>query len=336
MATTAGTGSTLLIGEADFSFARALGKWNAGGDISDQAPRFIIATEFGSAQDVCDRYFAGSKKALQNRCAEVAQYGIEVVFGVDVTRLNDNSKVERWKKRDKKNNEDLVLTSQPFWTLFDGKPKCNTVVFNFPHTTKRGKTTRLLHRAFKSFRCAIVEGNFSQKCKVEMRLRHVSQSDGHDTKLIRSPYEHKQAAAAAGFSLISIEESDLEGWKKFGYKHRATKRNHSAGHLKLVKVWRWEADEFVLPPKKQPLPDGMTRRSDFFAIESIVGDRVRIDAGGYHCSNVKEYLVKWKMFDSVENTWELSKNLDYELRQVYLLGKKSIESAKGQQTADCR
>jgi hypothetical protein len=230
---------------------------------------------------------------------------------------------ERWENSD---DEDLVLTSQRFWSLFDGKPKCNSVVFNFPHTAKRGKTTRMLRLAFKSFRCAIIEGNLSQKCKVEMRLRHVSRSDGHDTKLIRSPYEHEQAAASAGFTLGSVENSDLDGWEKFGYEHRATKRNHRAGHLELVKVWRWEADEFLLPPKNQPIPNA-TARSDFFAIESIVDDRIRVDSGGYRCSNVKEYLVKWKLFDMEENTWEMSKDLDSELRRKYLARKEQDQAA---------
>ena len=74
----------LLLGEADCSFARAIGQRGGLDGIC------VTATELGTPSDVCSRYFGGCAEALAARCDELNSYGIRVVLGVDVTRLECN------------------------------------------------------------------------------------------------------------------------------------------------------------------------------------------------------------------------------------------------------
>ena len=69
-----------------------------------------------------------------------------------------------------------------------------------------------------------------------MRLRHVSAGSDH---IIRSQYDHEEAAAAAGFELVWREDGDLAALAQQGYQHRRTKNNATLGHHGAVRTWRW-------------------------------------------------------------------------------------------------
>lgn len=114
------TDRVLLIGEGDFSFTRALVRlWKdeaAGGDGGSSTsvfmpPTNITATAYDSEMDCYTRY-PGAKAIIE----EIQRSGVEVLFGVDATKLG---KVH----------------------ALNGK-KWDKIVWNFPHageSTRRGE-----------------------------------------------------------------------------------------------------------------------------------------------------------------------------------------------------
>ena len=306
----------LLLGEADCSFARAIGQRGGLDGIC------VTATELGTPSDVCSRYFGGCAEALAARCDELNSYGIRVVLGVDVTRLECNDRVHAWDAASR------VFIEMPLWRS-DGVGDASTamaatscpaslVVFNFPHTTRPGKMAKLLMQMFRSLRCCIAAGFAKSDCRVEMRLRHVS-SEKDEGQLIRSRYGHEEAAAASLFDVLSVSESDLEELARYGYEHRLTKRNVPCGHLERVQVWRWMAAALG-PPSVQRLPDGTHGRRDvFYAPEAILDRRVaKLPSWKGSVVSVPQYLVRWRGHpEESEQTWEASKDLDIELRKAF-------------------
>ena len=201
------TDHTLLLGEGDLSYALALGKLGFNG--------LVTATELGSSDDVRDRYFAGSGEALARRCDELLHLGIRVVLGVDTILLERNNMCLHY------HSESSEFVAAPLWS--GSVAPVSRCVYNFPHTTRPGKTAKLLRQAFLSVRGCIARGYARPGCEVEMRLRHVGGS--HDEgQLIRSRTGHVEAAAAAGFELVSVSASDLPALEAAGYEHRTTKR----------------------------------------------------------------------------------------------------------------
>lgn len=106
------TDRVLLIGEGDFSFARALVRlWKdeaTGGDASSSTPTFIPPTNItATAYDLevdCYTKYPGAKVIVE----EVRQSGVQILFGVDATKL------------------------EKVYAL-NGK-KWDKIVWNFPHT----------------------------------------------------------------------------------------------------------------------------------------------------------------------------------------------------------
>ena len=301
----------LLLGEADFSFARAMGRR---GGLEKTA---VTATELGTPADVSNRYFSGSVEELGMRCDELHSLGVRVVLGVDVCRLECNDTCHHWMAKQQR------FVEAPLWSGCDdaaaaaaaGLPPVSQVVFNFPHTTRPGKTAKLLAQMFRSIRVLIARGFAHAACDVELRLRHVS--SGEDAgKLIRSQYGHDEAAAAACFDAVSVDESDLHLWP--GYEHRSTKRNARCGHLDLVNMHRWRAAP-MRPPSVQPLPLGCNHRRDvFFTAEAIV-ERRMVEIDTWKGGQVRaQYLVRWRGHPSPEEyTWEDARDLDVELRKDF-------------------
>jgi len=294
-------GSILLLGEGDLSFARAIGL----------SKRFlgttVTATELGTPSDVCSRYFNGSSKSLMARCAELLELGVHVALGVDVTRLECSDTCYHWR--------DGTFVQAPLWAAEVGPPSSSLVIFNFPHTTRPGKTAKLLKQCFRSLRACIATGFARPGCRVEMRLRH----EGHlrdACQLIRSRYGHEEAAAAACYDLVSVAESDLDSLEAHGYEHRSTKRNARCGHLEFVNVWTWQAARCA-PPSVQALPDGC-RRDVFFAPEEICGRELRPHHSWNGERDVPHYLVRWRGHPArSECTWEPARDVGLELRRAY-------------------
>ena len=302
----------LLLGEADFSFARALALRGGLGGVT------ITATELGTPQDVSARYFGGSLEALAARCEQLDSLGVRVMLGVDVTRLECNDVAHRWHRGS--------FVQAPLWCAVDDayacpavapSPPVSHVIFNFPHTTRPGKTSKLLQQMFRSVRMCIASGFMQARCNVELRLRHVSNSKDAG-QLIRSKYGHEEAAAAMLFDLISVDDSDLDAFAKFGYEHRSTKRNARCGHLELVHVWRWRAAA-MKPPSVQRLPESCHARRDVFYAPEALLDRRLVDVDGWKGTvKVPQYLVRWRGHPGAgECTWESSKDLDVWLRKAY-------------------
>ena len=308
----------LLLGEADLSFARAIG-------LRGVAGKSVTATELGTPDDVCQRYFGGNAEALAARCDELHSYGIRVVLGVDVTRLECNGdRVQAW---DAASHSFVGL---PLWrnddaTAMAAATSCpaSLVVFNFPHTTRPGKMAKLLLQMFRSVRSCVAAGFACPGCEVEMRLRHVSSGDTKEEEggqqLIRSRYGHQEAATAYLFDLVSVGESDLDELARYGYEHRLTKRNARCGHLDRVQVWRWRAAALG-PPSVQRLPEGKHGRRDvFYKAEALLERRI-VERPSWKgaTASVPEYLVRWRGHpEEGEYTWEASKDLAVELRRTF-------------------
>ena len=294
---------TLLLGEADLSFARALALQ---GGLSGT----VTATELGNPVDVANRYFSGSEEALAARCAELHLLGVRTVLGVDVTRLECNDECHHWRSP--------AFVRSPLWED-DGSPPVDRVVFNFPHTTRPGKMAKLLLQLFRSVRATIARGQTQPGCTVEMRLRHVG-GGGDEGQLLRSRYGHEEAASVACFELISVSESDLDVLANFGYEHRSTKRNARCGHLDRVNIWRWRA-AVVAAPSLQRLTEGC-RRDVFFVPEAILEHRVTSFQSWKGEILVQYYLVQWRGHPSEDEcTWELARDLQFspglEIRKAY-------------------
>ena len=295
----------LLVGEADLSFARALSQQGA---IKGHA----TATELGTPSEVRDRYFEGSDEALADRCDELSRHGnIDVVLGVDVTRLECDDTCHRWCPATR------TFVPLPLWCSGIATPPASLVIFNFPHTTRPGKMAKLLLQFFRSLRVCIARGLAMPDCTVEMRLRIVGDGKA-EGQLIRSRLGHEEAAAAYAFRLVSVGESDLATHRRFGYEHRSTKHNARCGHLSdaHVSVWVWQAST-IGPPSVQRLPDGCRR--DVFYRPEVLLDKKELEHESWKGPlSVTHYLVRWAGYPAAaECTWEPARDIDVGLRMAY-------------------
>ena len=90
------------------------------------------------------------------------------------------------------------------------------VIFNFPHTKKRGRKARLVRDTFAAVRSCIGSGFCNQSVEIEMRLQDHS---AFGPNKIRTDYEHEAASAAADFvPVLAGAPSDLGEYE--GYAHR--------------------------------------------------------------------------------------------------------------------
>lgn len=210
----------LLLGEADFSFARAF----ASGFKGD-----ITATEYGNDSDVCARYhqkdntrfvaLVESMLSLDNLC--------DVVLSLNARLLGEeHCPCDRWNPATQKWDSGLFWQEHTFFDL---------VIFNFPHSPRHGKTSRLVRALFKQLRICVDDGRLPKNVIIEMRL-----IDKHERN-VRAQYLHEEAAVESSFELVGTWPSDLETWQKFGYEHRMTRRNASCGRGLPCRVWRWRA-----------------------------------------------------------------------------------------------
>lgn len=315
--------AVLLLGEGDFSFARALGRRRASVvgkscgtsplseissvDIPSSLDTWrIVASEVGTFDQVCVRYFDGQPASLEARCQCLSDLGVEVLFGLDATHLGDHHLAcQRWCPKTRQ-----LISNQCFWGLLPVQQVALAqVVFNFPHTDRHGKISHLLRGFFRGLRSAIRQDLMPNECQVEMRLRHVSfEADG----IHRSAYGHQAAASDAGFSIASVERCDLDPWREAGYAHRSTKRNASCGHLENnTKTWKWQAQLFDQAPGEvaRPLPGGCPT-SFFYAIEGVLDTRVVPGPPGGRRAFLNQVLVHWKGFSKDQSTWEFTRDVD--------------------------
>lgn len=234
--------SVLLVGEADFSFARALARQNEL-DILDQdySSMKITATEYGSVSDVTNRYFEGDASIMQQSMANLQEMNAirEIVCGINVRLLGKTNGKEictgqKWNAAT--NSWD---NSSPFWATVRGTKMFDLIIFNFPHSNQAGRAAKLIQAFFKQVRLCVDDLRMSPSVVVEMRLR-----DQENQSHIRTFYRHIESASSSNFELIGVWESDLAHWEALGYSHKWTKKNQSCRDLgSRSHVWRWKPAE---------------------------------------------------------------------------------------------
>ena len=283
---------TMLLGEADMSYAKVLGLQGFNG--------VITATELDDPSHLVDRYF-GSHSRLAERCNELTCLGIRVLLGVDGIRLERNDVCHHWCASSE-------FIKAPLWSAY--VPPVSRFVFNFPHTTRPGKMCKLLNQIFRSVRASIARGFARPDCRVEMRLLNAA------PQLIRSRYGHEDAAAASCFELISVAPADLDQLCSLGYEHVATKRHALAGVRVAASMWTWRAG-VLSSPRLQLLPRGC-RRDVLFTPEALIARETREHASWKGGIQVPYYLVRWQGFPGSDGcTWERAGDLDLELRRAF-------------------
>ena len=120
-------------------------------------------------------------------------------------------------------------------------PVIDLLIYNFPHTDKRGKTSKLVHKLFAQLQhcCLDSRSGISSELVVELRVRDLTQLS---RRKIRGRYGHHEAAAHANFVPLLVPPppiNDIPYWEAFGYEHRMTNRNATCRGLPC-QVWRWQ------------------------------------------------------------------------------------------------
>jgi hypothetical protein len=210
----------LLLGEGDFSFARAFVQVFGG---------HVNATEYGEPSNVAMRYFDGN---LQKFNDAISQLGKEhqVMTGVNARLLaSDECTCRRWNATLQTWNEEPTL----FWNKDD---TFDLIIFNFPHSKQAGRATRLVRALLKQVRKCVETGKLPLHVVLEMRLR-----DQTTTRNVRALYKHEEAAKECGFTCVGCFPSDLHKWDSLGYQHVTTKRNATCRDIgNACNVWRWK------------------------------------------------------------------------------------------------
>ena len=114
------------------------------------------------------------------------------------------------------------------------------IIFNFPHTEKAGRATKLIKALFQQLRKCVDNGRLSQNMILELRLRVEHEIGSKLQKNLRSQYHHDVAAEQSGFECIGCWPSDLSMWQSLGYQHKWTRRNATCKDMEHdCKVWRY-------------------------------------------------------------------------------------------------
>lgn len=212
----------LLLGEANFSFARAFAQVFDG---------HVTATEYGEPCDVAMRYFDGNLQKFNDTVAHFGKHS-QVMVGVNARLLaSDECTCRRWNATLQTWNDESSL----FWNDCDDD-KFDLIIFNFPHCQQAGRATRLVRALLKQVRACVENGRLPPHVVLEMRLR-----DQETTRNVRALYKHQEATEEIGFSLVDCFQSDLHYWESLGYQHRTTKRNVTCRDIgSACNVWRWK------------------------------------------------------------------------------------------------
>ena len=229
----------LLLGEADFSFALAFSKEIA--EANNHRRTTITATEYGDGADIGERYFGGDdiqmRKFMTSFASSWEDANIAIVAGLDARALGDSQcPCQTWNNED----ESAWVSCSNFWDTTI-KP-FDLVIFNFPHSTKHGKASKLVRAFFKQVRKCMDQGRISVNAVVEMRLRTLPES-----RRVRAIYKHEESATESGFELIGSYPCDLHRWKKRGYEHKMTRRNETCLDI-TCNVWRWSRSRRLCEP----------------------------------------------------------------------------------------
>ncbi|GFH44287.1 predicted protein [Chaetoceros tenuissimus] len=244
--------SILLLGEADFSFTRALLRVIEEEETATyrfQRNVKITSSEYGDAQDVAQRYFDQNLEHLKDSIKSLYESAsrnsvlLDLCFGLNARSLgkgldNKNEQVcmcQRWNQQNQKFDAQL----SPFWNESNEK-KYDLIIFNFPHSDQAGRATKLVKALFRQLRICIEHGVLSKHVILEMRLRYI-ETNKELKKNIRSFYKHEEAAEEYGFEGIGCFESDLHIWERYGYQHKWTKKNGSCRDMiQNCNVWRFQ------------------------------------------------------------------------------------------------
>ena len=219
----------LLLGEADFSFARALARELADTGKETFRSMEITATEYGNETDIANRYYGSDFNSLVESMISLMRLGVkEIMCGLNARQLGQPScTCKRWDDRTK-GWED----PSPFW---NDRTKFDLIVFNFPHSDQAGRAAKLVRALFKQIRICVDDGRLPPAIVLEMRLRLPSGTN------IRSLYKHEEAAEESQFELIGTWPSDLQRWERLGYQHKWTRRDATCRDIGLrSQVWRWK------------------------------------------------------------------------------------------------
>mmetsp|Transcript_28589 Transcript_28589/g.47322 ORF Transcript_28589/g.47322 Transcript_28589/m.47322 type:complete len:262 (+) Transcript_28589:61-846(+) len=244
----------LLLGEADFSFARAFAQEFGSNTIDNTTSTSsieITATEVGNGPNITSRYHDGNASSATQSISSLNNLVKEVVCGLNARLLGDKEACacQRWNNAEQDwdapslfwNNKKAdaatdSTSSSSRTTSFD------LIIFNFPHCEQAGRTKRLIRALFKQLRICLDDGRLPKNVVLEMRLR-ILESDPTRRKNIRSFYNHEEAAEESRFALIGCWPSDLQRWEELGYAHKWTKKNATCRDIGLLcKVWRWRAE----------------------------------------------------------------------------------------------
>ena len=213
--------SALLVGEADFSFTLAFAKVFSGA---------ITATEFST--DLLSLYFDGDPSVLQALDKKHSHLH-HIMAGVDAKMLGlEDCPCLRWNSDSQSFDKETF-----FWTDIHkhSTPPFDLIIFNCPHTDKRGKAARLLRMFFRQIRACVQDGRMASSVSVELRLRDLEQLR---PTLKRVDYEQDDAARRSDFFFVGTHPNDNAVWETLGYEHKMTRRNATCRGLPC-KVWRW-------------------------------------------------------------------------------------------------
>ena len=230
--------SSLLLGEADFSFADAFSKIFSG---------TITATEVLPG----DKLLAIYPQLAVTLPDMLKRTNVQhILSGVDAKRLGDaDCSCLPFNAETMSFSAPATCTTN-FWNLLAhvNTPPIDLVIFNFPHTEKFGKAPKLLKRMFAALEQIILlddninknqpqgRRRISQHCVVELRLRDLERC----TRKARVDYQQEVAAAASHFSLVGVYNNDLvTAWEPRGYQHCISGQNRSCGRGMPCEVWRW-------------------------------------------------------------------------------------------------
>lgn len=248
--------SILLLGEADFSFARAFAhhvstSTNCSSNASRNPcpPLHVTATEYGDSNDIAERYYDGDQEYFREsmRSLYAMPHIREIMSGLnarllgldDASTTSDSTSsssscctCHRWNDGSK----EFDRHPTPFWNSCSSY---DLIIFNFPHSEQAGRATKLVKALFRQLRTCVNDGRLPPNVMLEMRLR-ILETDSTRKKHIRSYYNHQEAAEENDFDLAGCWPSDLEMWHELGYQHKWTKKNASCRDMDMnCNVWRW-------------------------------------------------------------------------------------------------
>lgn len=234
----------LLIGEGDYSFALSI--------VENQLidPFKLVATSFDTFEEVKQKYPEVAEANLE----ALKEYGVNLIDGVDATKLIKTLKLTENPKKQPKNAK-----------LFENY-RLNLILFNFPHV---GKGIKDQDRNIQQNQQLLVD--YFKNCKQVFDLLAKCRRDQfkdkfHDTTLDKigvvlfdgEPYDSWKVKALAKQTInFKVQRSGQFDWGLFqGYHHRKTagmNETTKVANTRMAKLFVFE--DFRVKPPKKPTSD---------------------------------------------------------------------------------